>query len=77
MTTEVKEEIELLMDSVQDKANTLDDYLTEEVDELANTDPHDREAIVNASFNISTLRKAVLQLNSTKATLQHLIDKNQ
>ncbi len=74
MTSTVKAELELLVDTIGEHASTLDDYLTEEVDELTND--LDRETVVQHSFNIALLRTIIAKMNEAKTTLQTLIDKN-
>ncbi|MVM39447.1 hypothetical protein GO730_20785 [Spirosoma sp. HMF3257] len=74
MTSQTREEIELLIDTISEHASTLDDFAVEESDEHETEE--DREVRKLLFFNWQTLTKAIAQLNATKSTLQKLIDKN-
>lgn len=74
MTSEVKDEIELLMDVINEQASSLDDWASDEKDECEFED--DLETRKQLVFNANTLQKAKTQLEAAKLTLQSLIDKN-
>lgn len=75
MTSEAKQEMELMIDTVDELSSQLQDYQLAEEDDTDDFAPGTDDAKLNR-FNVKELKLVQSQLDKVKATLQNLVKQN-